>query len=62
MKYNMESRVVGNCIAGFSFTKMYVCLLSWPAYWRDFYVRRMENLHDSVAKGNEVIGNILHAK
>ena len=39
-KCNVESDVVVNCIAGFSFTKMYVCLLNWPAYWRGFHVRR----------------------
>ena len=56
----MRARMVANCIAGFSFTKMYVCLLRWPTYWREFHVRR--RIHDSVAKGNEVIENILHAK
>ena len=52
--------MVANCIAGFSFTKMYVDLLCWPAYWREFHVR--QRIHDSIAKGNKVIGNILHAK
>ena len=57
----MRAHMVANCIAGFSFTKMYVHLLCWPAYWREFHVR-WRIWHDSVAKGNEVIGNILHAK
>ena len=56
----MESHVVANCIAGFSFTKIYVRLLRWPAYWREFHVT--QRIHDSVAKGNKVIGNILHDK
>ena len=62
MKRNVESGIlmVANCIAGFSFTKMFVRLLRWLAYWREFHVR--QRIHDSVAKGNEVIGNILHAK
>ena len=51
--------MVANCIAVFSYTKMFVCLLCWLAYWREFHVRW--RIHDSVAKGNEVIGNTLHA-
>ena len=56
----MRARVVANYKAGFSFAKMYVRLLRWPAYWREFYVR--QRINGSVAKGNKVIGNILHAK
>ena len=33
--------MVANCIAGFLFTKMYVRLLRWSAYWREEDVRRI---------------------
>ena len=56
----MRARMVANCIAGFLFAiEMYVCLLHWPAHWSEFHVR--QRIHDSVAKGDEVIGNIFHA-